>query len=424
MTHSLRDEPDAGPPTPERPEQVIELYRQCRRRLVELERALMQAQEKVTLFERVLDGIVDLLVVKDRAHNVVYANRAFCDYYGWSRDELLFGPAHVADVPEIAARHAEEDEHVLTTGNFLSPLPETIDRHDGTSLTFATIKSPIRDDAGSVDMVVSVSRNIVQAPLQTGEARRQSESHHNALLAVIPDLVFRVNREGVYLDFSAPTGAEAALPPALFLGKRMHDFLPELAPRFMSAVEGALDTGEMQTIEYSMLYRGETAHFEARVLASGADEAIAVVRDITAQKRAEEAQRRLEGELARAREQTLLELATPVIPIGNRVIVMPVVGDVDAERVRTVMKRLLFGVAENHARIAIVDVTGVMAVKPDIAGALVRCARAAQMLGARMFITGIRPEVARTLVEIDEDRSGIVTFSALSSGIALAMRSF
>jgi len=422
MISLSRGEPELEPEAPGGVERALELYGRCQQRVVELEQREREARERALFYERVLGGMVDLIVVKDRDLRVLYANRAFCDYYGTTRGELTGGLAPDTCAPEIAARHTKEDEHVVATGNILSSLPETIVRHDGIPLTFATIKSPLRDDGGSVDMFVSVSRNIVQAALHAGEAIQRSESHHKALLSVIPDLVFRISREGVYLDFSTPSGSGTALPPALFLGKRMHDFLPELAPLLMSGLEAALDTGVLQTIEYQLLYGGDIAYYEARLFPSGPDEVIMVARDVTTQKRAEAEQQRLREELFRAQERVLLELTTPVIPISDRVLVIPIVGDVDAERAHQLTNKLLIGIARSHARVAILDVTGMPVVKPDVAAALLRCANAARMLGATMLITGVRPEVALMLVDIGADLTGIVTLSTLQAGIAYALK--
>jgi anti-anti-sigma regulatory factor len=85
------------------------------------------------------------------------------------------------------------------------------------------------------------------------------------------------------------------------------------------------------------------------------------------------------------------------------------------------MDSLLQGIAANHAQIAIIDITGVPVVDSQVADALVRAARAVRLLGARVVLTGIRPEVAQTLVGLGIDLSGIVTRGSLQSGIAYAL---
>ncbi len=146
--------------------------------------------------------------------------------------------------------------------------------------------------------------------------------------------------------------------------------------------------------------------------------------DITERKAAEATLRQtiLQEEIIRAQAATLRELSTPLIPINDQVMVMPLIGTVDSYRTQQVMDSLLQGIAANHAQIAIIDITGVPVVDSQVADALVRAARAVRLLGARVILTGIRPEVAQTLVGLGIDLSGIVTRGSLQSGIAYALQ--
>lgn len=139
-----------------------------------------------------------------------------------------------------------------------------------------------------------------------------------------------------------------------------------------------------------------------------------VTMDITARKEAEEAQ-------ARLREEIMAEISTPLIPICDQVVVMPLLGTLDRARVARAVEALLHGVSSSRARVAIVDITGVPTVDAEVADALVRAARGVRLLGARVVLTGIRPEVAQTLVSLGTDLQGIVTLSTLASGIRFAL---
>ncbi|MFP4437144.1 MAG: PAS domain S-box protein [Chloroflexaceae bacterium] len=145
--------------------------------------------------------------------------------------------------------------------------------------------------------------------------------------------------------------------------------------------------------------------------------------DITERKAAEATLRQTisQEEIIRAQAATLRELSTPLIPINDQVMVMPLIGTIDSYRTQQVMDSLLQGIAANHAQIAIIDITGVPVVDSQVADALVRAARAVRLLGARVVLTGIRPEVAQTLVGLGIDLSGIVTRGSLQSGIAYAL---
>jgi signal transduction histidine kinase len=117
------------------------------------------------------------------------------------------------------------------------------------------------------------------------EELRESEARSRAMLRAIPDLVFRLSRDGTYLDYKAETGADLFAPPEIFLGKRVVDILPPpVAQQTMLAIAEALRTGKTQVFEYALPLQEEPREFEARIAVSGADEVVAIVRDITQRK--------------------------------------------------------------------------------------------------------------------------------------------
>jgi len=144
--------------------------------------------------------------------------------------------------------------------------------------------------------------------------------------------------------------------------------------------------------------------------------------DITARKQAEEERVRTQEEYIQIQAGLLAELSTPLIPLTDAVVVMPLIGSIDSRRAQQVLDTLLQGITERHTRIAILDITGVPIVDTQVAGALIRTAQAAQLLGAQVVLTGIRPEVAQTLVGLGTELRGIVTRGDLQSGIAFATR--
>ncbi|MDC0747927.1 PAS domain S-box protein [Polyangium mundeleinium] len=148
----------------------------------------------------------------------------------------------------------------------------------------------------------------------------------------------------------------------------------------------------------------------------------AVTRDLRVAKRAEEERRRLLDEIIRTQASMLAELSTPLIPISDHVVVMPLIGTVDEARAEHVLESLLAGVTARGAKVAILDITGVATVDAAVAEALLRAARAVRLLGAEVVLTGIRAEVAQALIGLGVDLGNIVTRSTLQSGIAFAMR--
>ncbi|AUX34756.1 MULTISPECIES: PAS domain S-box protein [Sorangium] len=129
-----------------------------------------------------------------------------------------------------------------------------------------------------------------------------------------------------------------------------------------------------------------------------------------------------ERTLARLRD-SMQAMSTPLIPITDRIVVMPLVGQMDTERVSQVMAVALDGVQSTQAQIVILDVTGLKEIDTRVASALVDTARALQLLGAKTILTGIRPAVAQTLVGLGLDLAGVITKSTLQSAISFALQS-
>jgi PAS domain S-box-containing protein len=146
-----------------------------------------------------------------------------------------------------------------------------------------------------------------------------------------------------------------------------------------------------------------------------------ILRDATEQIRNEEERAALHEQVIAAQQAALRELSTPIIPLTDDVVAMPLIGAIDSNRAQQVIETLLAGVAASRATTAILDITGVQVVDTQVANALLRAAQAVKLLGAQVVLTGIRPEIAQTLVGLGLDLSGIVTRATLQSGIAFAL---
>lgn len=147
-----------------------------------------------------------------------------------------------------------------------------------------------------------------------------------------------------------------------------------------------------------------------------------IMRDITAQLQAEEERSRLQEQVIQAQRAAIRELGTPLIPLAEQIVAMPLVGTIDTSRAQQIMETLLEGCSKHQAEVVILDITGVKVVDSQVADALVRTARAASLLGSEVVITGISPEIAQTLVQIGIDLGTIVTRATLQSGIQYALQ--
>ena len=153
-----------------------------------------------------------------------------------------------------------------------------------------------------------------------------------------------------------------------------------------------------------------------------ADSVLQIDTDITARRRAEQAEAERQQDIIRIQAQAIEELSTPLIPITDEILVMPLIGLMDSMRAKQIMQNLLNGLAASRGKFAIIDITGVQVVDTAVASALLKAAHAARLLGTQVILTGIRPEVAQTLVHIEADLGSLVTCGTLQSGIQYAVK--
>jgi rsbT co-antagonist protein RsbR len=120
--------------------------------------------------------------------------------------------------------------------------------------------------------------------------------------------------------------------------------------------------------------------------------------------------------------ETIRRMSTPVMPVYEGIVVMPVVGLIDAERATAMTRSLLAGIERHRARVALLDVTGVPTLDETAARCFVRTARAARLLGAEVLLVGVTPQVARTLEALGIGLTILKTRTNLQSGIEYALR--
>lgn len=181
-----------------------------------------------------------------------------------------------------------------------------------------------------------------------------------------------------------------------------------------SRLEGevAARTADLNVVNQRLLRRSEELdHMNQRLQ-----------QELLTRQRSEQERTELQDRIIASQKARLAEMATPLIPISAEIMVMPLIGTVDPERAQQVLDTALNGVSSSRARFVILDITGLRHVDTHVAGTLLNTARALQLLGARAVLTGIRAEVAQTLISIGVDLGGIITLSQLQGGIAYAQR--
>jgi signal transduction histidine kinase len=205
------------------------------------------------------------------------------------------------DPSTVVAYWYDEGNHYVDVDGNLFELPKDTRHRVVTRLDYAD--SPVaaivhdaalREEPELLEGITSAARIALERDKLLVEVKARAE-RYRALLQALPDLMFRISRDGRYRGYNAPNPGD--LVGAVVLGARIQDRLPpELAERVLAAGQAAVDRGTPQMIEYELVFGHETRNYEARFAASGEDEFLMIVREITERKRQQE-----ELEASRAR---------------------------------------------------------------------------------------------------------------------------
>jgi PAS domain S-box-containing protein len=264
------------------------------------ERALLDQKE---VYRQILDAIADMVLVKGAQSRILWANKAFRDYYGMTNEqlyELIDANFNQVDYTE---RYIRDDLHVYTSGQVLDIPEEPVTRSDGVVQTFHTVKSPLRDDEGRVVMTVAVCRNITEPKRvkeelaryrehlerlveeRTGELSRLSDGL-STILSSLNEGIVAVDAAG-YVQLMNPA-AKALLGLEAHEAERkaiseLIDFTPERADPEAAVGESlaALPANGRATTGWLRSRRGELRLIEIRATPlSGASGMVLVLRDV------------------------------------------------------------------------------------------------------------------------------------------------
>ncbi|WP_437529038.1 PAS domain-containing protein [Sorangium sp. So ce726] len=293
--------------------------------------------------------------------------------------------------------------------------PVTFDQRD---VWCEAICKPLTDDT-----VLWVARDVTA---QRQLARAQAELRDfQALVESAPDGVYLASNEGALFyanaAFRTMTGhGDGAL------GKTLRELYAEEQDRLADIMRQCFDRASWQGTLSLARSDGSTIPCQVSMVAlvgeAGRPPALAAIaRDLTPLYDAERERLDLQEQVIQAQQAALRELSTPLVPLAQGVVAVPLIGTLDRSRAQQAMEKLLNGIVQHQFHTAIVDVTGVKDVDAESADALLRIARAARLLGAQLMLTGINPNTAQMLVELGVDLAGITTRSTLQSCIADAL---
>jgi anti-anti-sigma regulatory factor/HAMP domain-containing protein len=201
----------------------------------------------------------------------------------------------------------------------------------------------------------------------------------------------RLRRDAIFVALGLMA---LALGAAMVLARRLTVRLRQLSAGAAAMAKGDLD----QTVEMG-----------------GRDEITALAKSFEAMRVS------LRAELE-ARERSINALSTPIIALAQGVVALPLVGEMDVRRVDQVRERLISGLEKGGARVAVLDITGVPSMEPDVAASLARVALAARLVGARVILSGMQPAVAETLASLNVDLGAVHTERDLEAAVVVARR--
>ncbi|UQA56124.1 PAS domain-containing protein [Polyangium aurulentum] len=256
------------------------------------------------------------------------------------------------------------------------------------------------------------------------------EQSHAQLAAIIDNaflVIFAKDLAGRLIFTNPAFDAFMGLPKEKLLGRTDHDLLPPpVADANRRNDLAVIESGQTTETEEVIPGKGGMHTYwamkfplrDARGVIYGV---CGIAADITPVKRAEEERASLQGQIIEAQHAALRQLSTPLLPIAEGIVLMPLIGAIDTVRAGQVLETLLEGVVAHRARIVILDITGVQDVDEDVASGIVQAAQAARLLGAQVLLTGVRAATARALMDLSIDLGSLVTLSSLERGVAHAL---
>lgn len=386
-------------------------------------------QERTRFFEAVIDHMPVSVFVKDaRDMRFVMWNKTAEQVMGYSSAEALGNTHHAFFPPEQAAILDRQDHDLLASGEPVDLPCITFNSKILGQRLLHTIKVPVYDNAGKPLCVLGISEDITKHRQMEEDLAQQSQLLNN-LLNTLPFPAFYKDHEGVY------RGCNRAFAEDL-MGRSISEVVGRTQAELLSgkpveiaaeADQRLLTQGGAVVFEHDVRYANGQMHSVIFHLSAFARPdgtpggVVGAMLDITDHKQAETEKSALQQQIIEAQQASIRELSAPLLPLADHVIALPLIGTIDDGRAQHITETLLEGITSQQADVAIIDITGVQMVDTQVANAIIRAAKAVKLLGAQVVLTGIRPEVAQTLVQLGINLGGIVTHSTLQAAIGYAM---
>lgn len=398
---------------------------QLQQRIAELERTLEEHQKRTILLQALLDGIPSVIYATDREGRIQVINQAFAGWVGATSSEIIGKYQLDLFPPDLVAYWQSQADTVLATGEMFQK-EETVPGADGPQ-TFLSQRFPLRNEHGEISAIAGTAVDITDRK-RIENALRENQLLTRAIIDNAPSVIYVKSPEGQMIIVNQLYARIFGKTVDEIIGSNESDMFPTDWVATWHEDDKRLFAGG-QPVQYSqIMYIDDkphdflTTHFPLYDEQGEPFAICGIATDVTELRQTEQERARLQEEIIAAQQAALRELSTPLIPISEGVLVMPLIGTMDSNRARQVMETLLTGVTRNSATSVILDITGLPVVDTQVANVLIQSTIAARLLGAEVILTGIGPEVAQTLISLGTDLQGITTPGTLQSGITYALR--
>jgi PAS domain S-box-containing protein len=291
-------------------------------------------------------------------------------------------------------------------------------RKDGSQVFCEATLTSLRGRSGAVHGYVLLARDLTE--------RREEEQALRRIEQMVDGIadyeVIRLDGQGLIRSWNFGAKRLTGYEAAEVIGKHIVMFYTDEDARaglVERELAGAVRDGRIEVEGWRI--RRDGSRFWASVSISPIRDDqgeltgfVKVARDLT--------DRRQQEELVQRQRDEILELSTPVIQVWERVIVLPLIGTLDSMRAARLTEGLLERIAADQAEIVILDVSGVPAIDSGVARHLLKTVEAARLMGARSILSGVRPEIAQSIVHLGIDLEGLRSRASLKDALQLALR--
>jgi rsbT co-antagonist protein RsbR len=377
-----------------------------------------QQQTDLEMFRTLVENAPDAISVANLAGTEVYANPVFRERTGYGDQVIGMSIPELYNEPAAAIQQIVQ--HVMEHGFWQGE--NSYRRSDKQVMPNLASIFLIHNEDGTPQFIAAIESDITEQKQQQAELEMFRALVENAL-----DGIAYSTPDGIMLYSNASYAAMTGFGDQV-AGSTIADYYEPEDAAFVAqtVIPAVIQEGNWQGTLRLRRPNGEHWIGQANLITLKGDAGeithfIATFRDITQQIADEEERRALAQQVIDAQRDALRELSTPLLPISDDVVIMPLIGTIDSRRAQQVMEALLEGVARHQSRLVILDITGVQVVDTQVAQAFIQAAQAVKLLGATVMLTGIQPQIAQTLVGLGIDLSGIQTQGSLQAGIATAL---